>query len=686
MADKGIYKSQFTGQEIDARLAEINSLKASLQSVIESLSDTYTKEQVDDIAAAIAASVDSTSGVVVTTLPTAAAGTLGKIYYVGPDASGFYDRYVTSYDGSSYSWLPLGNTEVDMTQYATKEDLAELEQIPIDPALYPFELGTLSGSNGTESASTTVARTKALARRDYVISCPDDMYISARWYDEKGAFISSSGTWTKKLTPADIPANCARIRICSKYVSGATIADVEKFNTYIKICYPTETFLAENVTLRKQMDALYVKRLAYDLNTGYVVDCRPESSNFGKQISQSNWGVSQWVDLTGIKYIRIYRNIASTAVTPSYSGLLFYDKLGNPMTEGIRRIIYGTGGTAFANWDTIQVPAGAAWFRVGVAVTAASTYEFPIELYAISPNEIAGMQGNDTYTMHYVGEKVDLNENAYRLRTVRSIAGGSQSAAIYGDYVFFLNSGMSTIVLFNMKTMVNLYTCQTGLPSDPILHCNQSAFGKERYDAEDMFPLLYTAAQNNAAGRCEWRAYRIVPTLSENEIASFTVSLVQTIYLPVMTDENCLGNANPAFDFDRDCLWSYSRNNNTEAANYRQARFTKFAIPAVFDTNDQVVSEITLSDADILDAFSADFSMAYAQGGFISRGKLFIGQGGPLYPLTVLRVIDLYAVRGQVTFFDLRADGMDDEPEGLYAYDGRIWMHTNSGRLYCFYM
>lgn len=157
-----VYQSEFPGAIIDARLAAVatmqtaisnlesavaakyskpssgipeTDLDASVQAAlalartaIQSLSDYYTKAQVDDITAAIAASVNSTSGEVVTTLPSAGAGTLGKMYYVGPDANGFYDRYVTSYDGSTYTWLALGNTEIDMTQYATVEQLNQLDQ------------------------------------------------------------------------------------------------------------------------------------------------------------------------------------------------------------------------------------------------------------------------------------------------------------------------------------------------------------------------------------------------------------------------------------------------------------------------------------------------------------------------------------------------------------------------------
>lgn len=194
-----IYESEFQGATIDARLAAVatmqtaisnletavaakyskpssgipeTDLDASVQAAlalartaVQSLSDYYTKAQVDDITAAIAASVNSTIGEVVTILPTAGAGTLGKMYYVGPDANGFYDRYVTTYDGSTYSWLALGSSEIDMTQYATKDDLAQLEQelvvgetiaVPLTATrnLRPNSAGVRTGDNGYSYIAT----------------------------------------------------------------------------------------------------------------------------------------------------------------------------------------------------------------------------------------------------------------------------------------------------------------------------------------------------------------------------------------------------------------------------------------------------------------------------------------------------------------------------------------------------
>lgn len=179
------YQSIYPGAEIDARLTAVATMQAAMRNLeaavaakyskpssgipetdmdagvqsalalartaIQSLSDYYTKAQVDNIAAAISAAVDSNAGVVVATLPTAAAGTVGKIYYVGPDANGYYDRYVTSYDGSTYAWLSLGSTEVDMEQYVTHDEINKITQIDIvslDASLY-----TISSSNKWSKAT-----------------------------------------------------------------------------------------------------------------------------------------------------------------------------------------------------------------------------------------------------------------------------------------------------------------------------------------------------------------------------------------------------------------------------------------------------------------------------------------------------------------------------------------------------
>lgn len=151
-----VYNSEFSGATIDARLAAVATMQTAIsnleaaiaakyskpadgipetdmdsavqsalakaRSAVQDLSNYYTKTEIDSLLAA----VNSQEYVDVATLPTASASTLGKIYLVGP-TNNQYDRYYTSYDGSAYSWVAAGSTEINLSNYATKAELNQLE-------------------------------------------------------------------------------------------------------------------------------------------------------------------------------------------------------------------------------------------------------------------------------------------------------------------------------------------------------------------------------------------------------------------------------------------------------------------------------------------------------------------------------------------------------------------------------
>lgn len=161
MAD---YTSQFTGQEIDSRLAKIPQLESGLagkqatlvsgtniktlngESVLGSgnitiqggdpyavkyVAQTLTESQKAraraNIDAASLSDIADMDFVTATTLPTASASTMGHIYLIGPDANDNYDRYFTQQSGSTYSWVSLGSTQIDLSTYATQEEVSQLE-------------------------------------------------------------------------------------------------------------------------------------------------------------------------------------------------------------------------------------------------------------------------------------------------------------------------------------------------------------------------------------------------------------------------------------------------------------------------------------------------------------------------------------------------------------------------------
>lgn len=292
-------------------------------------------------------------------------------------------------------------------------------------------------------------------------------------------------------------------------------------------------------------------------------------------------------------------------------------------------------------------------------------------------SEIESLQSPTPKTHAYFGQRIKF-DNSFDFSIFASNSMAGQSSACFGDYLFIVKDRLTQVAVYNLKSKTLLYTLTTGIVSETTWHCNQSSFSDKFFSVDDMFPVLYVSMQNNSAGRCEALGFRIIPTLVGGEISSFTLTQVQRIQLPVMTDINCLGNVNLTFDTQNGYMWGYGRNNNSSAANYNKARFVKFAIPELAQ------SEIVLNDADILETFGEDWSMLYAQGGFIKSGKLVIMQGYQSAGFINCRIIDLYCEKKMVTFIDLLSNGFTQEPEGVFYYDGKIMTSVNSARIYDF--
>ena len=64
----------------------------------------------------------------VETLPTASADTVDYIYLVASQTPNVYDMYYTEENQGAYSWKPLGTTAVQLSDYATKAEVSQLQQ------------------------------------------------------------------------------------------------------------------------------------------------------------------------------------------------------------------------------------------------------------------------------------------------------------------------------------------------------------------------------------------------------------------------------------------------------------------------------------------------------------------------------------------------------------------------------
>lgn len=66
--------------------------------------------------------------VIVATLPTASASTVGKVYLTpsaNSETQNVKDEWITIQDGSTYQWEQIGSTAVDLSGYVTYDDIAE---------------------------------------------------------------------------------------------------------------------------------------------------------------------------------------------------------------------------------------------------------------------------------------------------------------------------------------------------------------------------------------------------------------------------------------------------------------------------------------------------------------------------------------------------------------------------------
>lgn len=418
-------------------------------------------------------------------------------------------------------------------------------------------------------------------------------------------------------------------------------------------------YMADNVKTRQGQGSRFV-------------DARADSPTFGMSLkaSSADWTAGHPIFVRGFVKIRIFNVVASSSATyGGIAGSVFYDKDFNPITDGAFTIALTN--TAVSSTMDIDIPSNAYYWRTTFLTSING------KTFTLIRNTDDGVEQYTEPIYHpYFGEKIEL-DNSYYAEVLSNINDAyMQSAAVFGDYLFSVNSSLSKMVCMNLRSLKKLYVLSTGLTPGDNWHSNQASFGSKYYDEADPFPVLYISQQNNSEGRGEIQGYRIIPTYTDGEISSFTISLVQTILLPAVTDENCLANPNVAFDTQNGWMWAYSRNENPDAANFRKATFSRFAIPELTE------SVVTLNDSDILERFQDDWSMLYAQGGFIHNGKLVIMQGYPDAGFINCRVIDLYLDKRQVSLIDLFADGFTREPEGVFWYAGQICFTTSAAYIY----
>ncbi len=276
----------------------------------------------------------------------------------------------------------------------------------------------------------------------------------------------------------------------------------------------------------------------------------------------------------------------------------------------------------------------------------------------------------------------DTNQKPISLYATNGVT--HQSSACFEDYLILVSKYVSKISLYNLKSRKLL--CVKELQpwtelrgKTDIYHANNCSFGSQKYKDSDLFPLLYVSHRENNEKRGVLQVFRVVPMKTQknkDDYDSLSISLVQTIYYPEMTDKNALGSPWTVIDIDNNCMYTYSRNNRGKSANRGMCRVSKFKIPAARESR-----EIFLNEKDILESYEVSFKAPLSQGACIHKGRMYIAQGVSPKKYLWLRVIDLKKKKLLRTI-DLKKAGLPSEPEGCFIYDNHLMISTAGKRIF----
>lgn len=279
--------------------------------------------------------------------------------------------------------------------------------------------------------------------------------------------------------------------------------------------------------------------------------------------------------------------------------------------------------------------------------------------------------------MRYAANPVNITSEVKLTSLFKACKG--QDGAIFGDFLFrFANDGNCFVYSLSRQEKIAEFCIDKTDLLKP--HSNAVAFGTERFDPADEFPLLYTNIYNNYAKQDERLegvccVYRI--TRKDNEFAGTLVQVIRIGFvedlslwksLPGREDVRPYGNLVP--DVLRGKLYAFLMRDKEHVT-----RYFCFDLPKLSDgeyCERWGVKVVTLHKEDVLSQFDDEY-MHFMQGACAYDGKIYSAEGFDMKsPDQIdrpgIRVIDMDAQK-QLYYYDLYALGKDLEPE-LMDFEG----------------
>lgn len=223
-------------------------------------------------------------------------------------------------------------------------------------------------------------------------------------------------------------------------------------------------------------------------------------------------------------------------------------------------------------------------------------------------------------------------------------------------------------------------------------HSNAVCFGKEKFDENDEFPLLYTNIYN-AYDREEDEMWGVCCVYRLQRVAdSFKTALVQIIEVGFAHDSELWCSRKPGqgrdmrpfgnfvVDADNSKYYGFVTRDATH-----KTRFFEFELPTLSDgvLDERFgVNRVVLTPDRILAKFDCDYSN-YLQGVCMHQGLIYSIEGGSksIYNPATLMIVDPARQR-QVARISLIYYGMEFEPEFIYSIGDRCVYIDNMGNVF----
>lgn len=267
----------------------------------------------------------------------------------------------------------------------------------------------------------------------------------------------------------------------------------------------------------------------------------------------------------------------------------------------------------------------------------------------------------DSGKFGYSGEKVSLANTYSAISTGLNMAGQDSAIASDGHIMTFTNNGYYQVLDISGQQIKS----QTALDQQATIapHSNCAFFGTEKYDADDLYPLVYTNAYNTAGlPKGTFYAYRLKNDLTTEFLQTIKIGFTEeNIWTGGGTNVRPYGNF--LMDTDNGKLYAY-----TMIDNLNVTRFFRFSMPAL-----SAGGVVTLQESDIEDYFDVPY-FYYIQGGCYYKGKIYASCGFTANDCK-LYVVDLTEKKATSI---VPLGGFVGEPETVFAYKDELYL--SSGR------